>query len=477
MDYLPVRSLLNCRLVNHLWYNEATYLLRQRQTLTITQDNVEKLPMLFSLLSTPTSLSRNFLFRKVKFEIGFLVKTYRPILEEFFVKFGSELHSFSIHCEQENSSILYREEIQNVFLPFLKNVKYFELSVPTKITERQSLYDDIRPTRFIYEHLTAMKLRQMDTTLDIGGYSVPVVKELLKAAPNLKCLKIETHTKEVVTRILQALNDKECRHVTNQLVELCIDAFITEPHLILLLPLDFKLQKLQLSYFTVDVTSAMFEAFLCKQRTTLQTLVLGDYQKRTTPNSLPLVVKLPTMRELKHLKFVDPLFPDHRQIMLNPLNYSEQLPCLTKVSFEHEVGKPAGPHYFQDLFSCSPSPCLTLHTLKISHGLGDVQSVAGIANMFPNLRHLELANAPDSVLQAVWRELTTISTLYLYLNPSNLNIDSLMTGIPDQVCRRIQERNLFSQVDVMNALDIIRTEAGICNLDSESFIVVTKILC
>ncbi|CAL8144057.1 unnamed protein product [Orchesella dallaii] len=462
MSYLPVPTLLNCRLVNHLWNTEATYILRQRQTFTINQDNIDKLPVLLKL--TNNSFTGNFLFRKVRFDIGFLVKTYRDMIEEFFVKYGSEIHHFSIHCEQENSSILYTEEVRNVLLPFLTNVQKLEISLPTKITERQSIYDDIRPKRFYFSQLTTLKLRHMEGTLDIGGYSVPVVKELLKIGPHLRTLIIETHTKEVVTRILTALNEKECRNVTNQLQELCLDAFITEEHLRLLLPLEFKLKKLQLSYFTVGVTSAMLEALLAKQRTTLETLVVGDYQKRTTLNSLPLIIKLPILRELKHWKFVDPLFPGTRQIIFSPLNYSEQLPALSELSFDHEMGKPAGPHYFQDVFVCSPTTCLTLKVLRITHGLTDPQHVTSAAKMFPNLKRLEIANAPDLVLQFVWREFIGIKCLYLVLNPTNLNIDALMTGIPDQVCRRIQEKNLFFQVDFMNALDIIRTEPAICNL-------------
>ncbi|ODM88341.1 hypothetical protein Ocin01_18341 [Orchesella cincta] len=462
MSFLPASSLLNCRLVNRVWNTEATYILRQRQTFTINHDNIDKLPVLLKL--TNNSFSGNFLFRKVRFDIGFLVKTYRDMIEEFFSKYGSEIHHFSIHCEQENSSILYTEEVRNVLLPFLTNVQVLEISLPTKITERQTIYDDIRPKKFNFSQLTTLKLRHMEGTLDIGGYSVAVVKELLKVGPNLRCLGIETHTKEVLTRILTALNDKECQKITNQLQELYLDAFITEEHLRLLLPLEFKLKKLQLSYFSVDVTSAMLEALLAKQRTTLETLVVGDYQKRTTINSLPLIIKLPVLRELKHLKFVDPLFPDSRQIIFSPLSYADQLPALKELSFDHEMGKPAGPHYFHDVFVCSPSTCSTLTVLKISHGLGDTQLVTSAAKMFPNLKRLEIANVPDPVLQFVWKEFTGIQTLYLVLNPTNLNIDALMTGIPDQVCRRIQEKNLFSQVDLMNALDIIRTEPAICHL-------------
>lgn len=464
MKFLSIGNLLRCRLVSHLWCQEATYVLKQRQTLTVNQDNIEKLPKLIQLKSDENSLCGGFLFRRVKFEINFLVKAYREMLEEFFSAYGSEIHHFSLYCEQENSSIMYTEEVRNIFLPLLKNIKVLELSVPTKITERQTIYDDIRPKKFHYDQLITLKLRQMDVSLDIGGYSVASVKELLETAPNLRKLYIETHTKEVVTRILQALNDPECQHVSLQLEELYLDAIVTEEHLRLLFSLNCKLKALQMSYFTVEATTAMMEACLIKHRNTLKTLIIGDYQKRTTANSLPMIIKLPTLRELRHLKFVDPLFPDHRQIMLNPLNYAEQLPLLSELSFEHENGKPAGPHYFQDMFSCSLTSCATLTCLRISHGLGDPQLVSAAAKMFPNVTTLELDNAPDSVIQAVWKEFTGIKILHLFFSPANVNIDSLMTGIPDQVCRRIQEKNLFSQVDIMNALDIIRTEPGICNL-------------
>lgn len=467
LSYLPPASVLKCRMVNRLWCQEATYILKQRQTLVINRDNIDKLHKLLDLLaSTP---GRVLLFRKVKVDINFLVKSYRPILEQFFTEYGPEITHFSMHCDQENSSILYIEEVRNIFLPFLTSVQKLELSLPTKITDRQTIYDDIRPRMFIFSQLTVLKLRQMDVSLDIGSYSVAVIKELLKTAPNLRSLHVETHTKEVVTRFLIALNDKECRQVTNQLEELYLDAFITEEHLIAMIPLDFKLKTLQLSYFTLDTTSLMLEAVLAKHRTTLHTLIIGDYQKRTTTNSLPLVVKLPILRELRHLKFVDPLFPDQRQILFNPINFLEQMPALREMSFDHETGKPAGPHYFQDVFACSPSTCDTLTTLRISHGLNEPHLVVSAAKMFPNLKTLELSGAPDLVIQAVWKELTGLKTLYLFLNPTNLNIDSLMTGIPDQVCRRIQEKNLFAQVDLMNALDIIRTEAAICNLTGRIF--------
>lgn len=463
LTYLPPSTLLKCRLVNNLWYQEATYILKHRQTLTITRDNIDKLPKLLEVMSF-SSPRKIFLFRNVKIEINFLVKSYRELLEKFLTEYGPEITHFSIHCDQENSSVLYTEEVRNVFLPFVSSVQQLELSLPTKITERQTLYDDIRPKRFTFTKLKSLKLRQMDVSLDIGGYSVATVKELLKMAPSLRSLYLETHTKEVVTRVLLAMTDKECRQGTNQLEELYLDAFITEEHLIALIPFDFKLKTLQLSYFTVNVSSVLIEAVLAKHRTTLQTLIVGDYQKRTTSNSLPLVVRLPVLRELRHLKFVDPLFPDQRQVLLNPLNYTDQLPLLKEISFEHDTGKPTGPHYFQDIFASSPSTCETLTTLRISHGLSEPHLVSSAAKIFPNLKRLELDNAPDPVIQAVWKELTGLKTLYLYLNPTNLNIDSLMTGIPDQVCRRIQEKNLFSQVDLMNALDIIRTEAAVCHL-------------
>lgn len=458
--------------MNHLWYQEATYILRSKQSLTINRDNIDKMPDFMRTLESTFSPGNPFIFRSVKVEINFLVKTYRDYLLQFFTDYGREITSFSMSCDQENSAILYTEEVRNIFMPYIVNVQQLELSLPTKITDRQTMYDDIRPKPFVFNNLTVLKIRQMDVSLDIGGYTVPWVKELLRTTSSLKSLFLETHTKEVISRVLLALNDKDCRQSVQQLEELYLDGFILEEHLNALITLDVRLKVLQLSYITVNVSPVMIEAVLTKHRTTLKTLILGDFQKRTTSNSLPMVIRLPVLRELRSLKFVDPLFPDQRQILLNPLNYSEQLPVLNEICFEHDTGKPTGPHYFQDVFVCSPSVCTSLTGMKISHGLTEAHLVASAAKMFPNLTRLELSNAPDCVIQAVWRDFTGLKSVHLGLSPANLNIDSLLTGIPDQVCRRIQEKNLFSQVDLMNALDIIRVESAITNLSGKKSIII-----
>jgi len=460
MSYLPKSSLLKCRGVNRLWNNEASYQLKIKNTFVLTFDNIENIT---KFMSNPDS--SQCLFTRIKVDVGFVVNLFRTFLEDFFQIYGPRITHLSITCEEEFGNRIYTEEFRNIFLGYLEDIQELEVTLPTKITERQSIYEDVRPrNRFVFPHLKTLILHQFDNS---GGYSVWFTKEMIKMAPNLKSLRIETHTKEVVTRVLLALGDRECRSICSQLKHLYLDAYVTQQHLEMLSQFDFNLQSLQISYLTVEVTKEAVEALLNRHRGTLNTLVLGDYQKRPTQATPPLPIKLPTMPNLTSLTLVDPCFPDQRNLILTPLSYAVQLPNLRQMNFLHEIGKPGGVHLFSDVFNGSPTSCETLKELTICHGLTDANLVPQAAKMFPNLTTLDIANAPDSVIIQVWENFDSITQLRLELCPVNINVDSLITGIPNEVCKKIQERNLYTQVEAMNVLDIIRTEPSVCNLTSK----------
>lgn len=459
MEHLPTSELLKCRQVNNLWNTEASFCLRQRHTFKLNFNNIETITQFTANPSTSDCL-----FTRLKIDLGFVINPFRNYLEEFFKIYGPHMTHFSLSCEEEFANRIYTEEFRAIFLSYLANIEEIELSLPTKITERPSLYEDPRPrSRFVFPFMTSLILHQFDNA---GGYNVWFTKELLKMGPNLKSLRVETHNKEVMTRILLALGDRECRTICSQLKHLFLDAYVTQQHLEMLSQFDFQLKSLQLTLLTVEVTKECVESFLQRHRHTLETLILGDYQKRPSQNNSPLIVRLPIMTSLKHIKFVDPCFPDQRNVILSPLSYAVQTPKLKSISFDHETGKPTGVHLFSDLFNSSPSPCESLRELRISHGLSDMTLIAAAAKMFPNLEKLQVGNVNDKILQEIWTHFDFILDFGLELCPSNVNVDSIITGIPFEVCKKIQERNLYTQVETLDVLDIIRTEPSICNMSS-----------
>jgi hypothetical protein len=459
MSHLPQPTLLKCRQVNHLWKAEASYQLQRKNTFNLNFDNIESIT---KFMANPES--SNCLLTRLKVDLGFVVNLFRSFLEDFFKVYGPGMTYLNISCEEEFANRIYTEEFRNIFLGYLEDIEEIEITLPTKITERQSIYEDVRPrSRFVFPHLRSLVFHQFDNS---GGYSVWFTKEMIKMAPNLRSLRIETHTKEVITRVLLAIGDRECRNICSQLKHLYLDAYVTEQHLEMLTQFEFQLETLQITCLTVEVSKEMVEALLNRHRNSLRTLILGDYQKRPTQTTLPLTIKLPNMPKLHSLKFVDPCFPDQRNLILNPLSYAVQLPNLRKIEFLHEIGKPGGLHVFTDIFNGSPTTCETLRELRVCHGLTDPSLIAQAAKMFPSLVRLDVANVPDPVVIQIWEHFEHILELRLELCPVNVNVDSLITGIPNEVCKKIQERNLYTQVEAMDVLDIIRTEFSVCNLTS-----------
>ena len=457
LSFLPEKQLFKLRLVHPIWNQEATHLIQQNYLFHVKKAALNKLEIQDTFPFTP---------RHLKVTVDSVLKPYRSVLENLFGTLGTEIKSLSINCENQYFTRLYSEEVLNLFLANVPNLTSLELSIPIKITEKSALYP---PGAKIlnFPRLKRVSFSQYEPG---GGYSIGFTKDIFGSAPNLESLRVETRTLDVITRVLIALKDHE--EFAHTLTTLELDCNISEIHMEMLNEMSdtvlANLKCLQLSYFTQQVESTTLESFLLKHQNRIEKLVIGDSKRRGT-NAPLFTIRLPRMPNLKILTLVDPCFGQERQLNFAPFAYEQQWPQLKSILFYHEQGNPTGFQCYRDILY---SKCDTVEELEFHDGIIDAERVlTSVAAMFVNVTRLVVKNLSDDAIRSVWRNMEQIKDLELHFGVQNHDLDSVITGIPGEVCRKIQENNLFSQINAMDLLTVIRTEESICNLKSKKFMI------
>jgi len=264
------------------------------------------------------------------------------------------------------------------------------------------------------------------------------LEAFFKMTPNLEKLVLHVNFKEngntFISIVLEALMNHEGLRNIKSIMITCL----TESHLRTLIKLaecglrlkKFKFQDLCLHL--TEINGSTLETFLASQADNLEILEID--QSSNFPRIRPF--QLPPMKCLKTLSVVS-----SQRISLGVLNYSSHLPKLEKLILRgYDVFSSSNifPHHSSSDSAKRIVAGQCLKALSLPSKLNIPHFPKVLASMFPNVVDLEVRGITNESLRQIWESWPKLEKLKLVVSHFDDNIDSGLTGIPDEACAELR---------------------------------------
>lgn len=285
------------------------------------------------------------------------------------------------------------------------------------------------------------------------------LEEFFRMTPNLEKLILHVNFKEngntFIRIVLESLLNLDVLRNIKSLMISCL----TESHLRTLVKLaecglrltNFKFQ--DLCVHLTEINGTTLETFLALQADHLQGLEIEQ------SSNFPRIrhFQLPLMKSLKTLSIVS-----SQRISFGSMNYLSVVPKLEKLTLRGF-----------DVFNCgSIFPQSELASKRLVHGhclrvlsLPSKLSIPHfpkvLSRIFPNVTELEVRGATNECLKEIWESWSGLEKFKLVVSHFDDNIDSGMTGIPEEVCRELR---IDSQMLEERELEDLKTTPAITDL-------------
>lgn len=460
MEHLPLKSLIVARLVCRKW-----------NAVAISRISSKCGPILLEV-HQPWKPSK-----------GIKVSTYIDVMRS---SLCCPISKYSI------SSFTALEELDRFFFHFGGNVKHIDLNFPEEFDDSQEFARLL--TRKIC-HVESLRvgcckmfkdagfvtgLKNDDAAQGLTLKNRPCLKNLkvfcvgniinmipsktwleeyFNMCPNLEKLVLHVNFKEngntFIRIVLEALLHLQVLKNIQSLMISCL----TESHLRTLLKLadcglrlkHFRFQ--DLSIHLTEISGATLETFLISQADHLESLEIDQ------SSNFPRIrhFQLPPMKCLKSLSIVS-----SQRISFGTLNYVNDFPKLEKMMLRGYDVFNCGhlfPHNIDNVFK----RVITSHFLKVL-SLPSKFSVSHfplvLCKMFPNIEELEVRSVTNECLREIWESWPGLTKLKLVVSHFDDNIDSGMTGIPEEMCQELRDMTDLNE----RQLQEYKTVRGITDL-------------
>jgi len=164
---------------------------------------------------------------------------------------------------------------------------------------------------------------------------------------------------------------------------------------------------------------------------------------------------LTELPRMPHLKILDIHIPANGNLRCERIDFMNTFPILESLSMTckggHHVLYPVPPPHrplpLYEFFN-GDEICPNMKTLSLREGFDMTtnQTLGHALKIFPNLYELELKIESAELLQPIWVHMSGLEKLHLYGELGNKNaekIDSLFTGIPHEVIKKIRDGNKY----------------------------------
>ncbi|CAL8113062.1 unnamed protein product [Orchesella dallaii] len=458
MDQLPLKSLLLARLVCRKWNAMATTKVANK--------------------SGPIQLE---VYQPWKPSRGIKVSIFIDVMRNSML--GCPFSKYSI------SSFHALEELDRFFFHFGRTIKHLDLNLPEGFDDTQAFI-----TLLIRKipHLESLRIGccQMFKQMYLIGRpndvpeSLPFGKKVylgclrtfcvgniinmipskswleafFKMTPNLEKLVLHVNFKENGNTFIRIVLEALMNHDGLKNIRSLMISCLTESHLRTLIKLaecGLRLKKFRfqdLCIHLTEINGSTLETFLASQADNLESLEID--QSSNFPRIRPF--QLPPMKSLKTLSVVS-----SQRISLGILNYSSHLPKLEKLTLRgYDVFSSSNVFPHSDGAKRSiAGQFLTVLSLPSKLNIPHFPKV--LASMFPNVADLEVRGVTNECLKEIWESWPRLEKLKLVVSHFDDNIDSGLTGIPDEVCAELRnEPNSENDCGTEN----VKTATGITDL-------------
>lgn len=458
MVHLPFKSLLTTRLVCRKWNEIATSHLSSKCApiqLEVDQpwkpSKGIKVSNFIEVMRTGNSLVCPF----SKYSIGSFSALEE--LDRFFFHFGKWVKHLDLNFQEEFDDSEEFVKLITRKLPLLESLRVgcCQMFQKSNLTSMTSLFP-----------LKNLKVFCIGNIINIIP-NKSWLESFLKMIPKLEKLVLHVNFKEngntFIRLVLETLmtNSNLLANISSLMI-----SCLTEAHLRTLIKLaecglrlkHFRFQ--DLSLHLTEINGATLETFLSSQADYLQTLEIDQ------SSNFPRIrhFQLPQMKELRTFSVVT-----SQRISFGSISYPTNFPRLENLvlrgfdvfncsSIFPQIDQKRIQHHYPNGY------CLKALSLPSKLAIPHFPKL--LSKLFPNLAELEVRGVSNECLKEIWESWPDLEKFKLVVSHFDDNIDSGITGIPEDVCRelRMNHSNMWEEI---RPLEDLKRAPGITDLKSK----------
>jgi hypothetical protein len=363
-------------------------------------------------------------------------------LESFFIKFGPIIKSLDLHFLKDcNENGAFRRMLFD-YAPCIENLRI----ECCQILSSQHFWE--------YSELEAgpSKLNCLKT-LYIGNIRGNInlntnwMTDFFRMTPNLRKIILQVHFKDNGHRFIQQVLESMLQVANLEKIKFLFISSLSQENLQILIKLaekglqlkTFKFQDICLHQTLPGMLAICPEAmstFLQSQSSSLETLRIEQRSNRVRS------IVLPKMFELKHLHLVS-----FDSLHCRPINYSGLFPKLESLILRGYNTVYQLPQYFSSTVNTFPAGVF-VRTLHLPSGLRESTFPGFLAQLFPNVKDLEIRGCSNEFLLGVWQSWPRLEVLKIVLTHFDGCLDPGITGISVENCIRIRNEQSYQEVQI-----------------------------